>query len=221
MEKRLVLKKFDKSIKRSLGGLSSFLALHMGKNDSRCEWRKMMSQEQQTKKSESWEWIKAILIAVILMFIIRQFIFAPVVVDGESMFPTLEDRDRMIVSKINYRFGEPKRFDIIVFHAPSGKDYIKRVIGLPGDKVEYRNDTLYINGEEIKEPYLDELKVMYGGAVTNDFIADEIPEDHVFVLGDNRPESRDSRSIGPVPFEEIVGKTNIVFWPLRNIQIVK
>ncbi len=74
------------------------------------------------------------------------------------MMPTLENGDRMIVNKIGYMIGEPNRFDIVVFHAPEGKDYIKRVIGLPGDHIEYKNDQLYINGEPIEEPYLDEYK---------------------------------------------------------------
>ncbi len=77
-------------------------------------------------KKESWEWLKAIVVALLLAFLIRQFLFAPVIVDGESMMPTLEHNDRMIVNKIGYMFSEPKRFDIIVFHAPAGKDYIKR-----------------------------------------------------------------------------------------------
>lgn len=174
------------------------------------------------EKEESWEWIKAIAVALVLIFIIRQFVFAPVIVDGESMMPTLEHRDRMIVNKASYLFGDPKRHDIIVFHAPGGKDYIKRVIGLPGDTIEYENDRLYINGEEIEEPYLDELREMYGEEfVTNNFYFDEIPENHIFVLGDNRHHSRDSRDIGTVAVEEVVGKANIVFWPIRNIHIAK
>src|SRR5437763_449971 len=110
------------------------------------------------KKNELWEWTKALLIAVALAAVIRYFLFAPIVVDGLSMMPTLHDQDRMIVNKLSYEIGTPHRFDIIVFHAPEGKDYIKRVIGLPGDRIEYKNDTLYVNGKAYKEPYLDEYK---------------------------------------------------------------
>ncbi len=181
----------------------------------------MMKGEGQAR-SEAWEWLKAIAIALILMFIIRQFIAAPVVVDGESMLPTLEDRDRMIVNKLSYVIGEPKRFDIIVFHAPGGKDYIKRIIGLPGDTVEFRDNTLYINGEAVNEPFLERLKEMYDGTIPiSEFRIEHIPEDHVFVLGDHLPASRDSRSIGPVHVDEIVGKASVVFWPIRNIQVAK
>ena len=110
------------------------------------------------KKNELWEWTKALLIAVILAAVIRYFLFAPIVVDGLSMMPTLKDQDRMIVNKFSYNIGEPKRFDIIVFHAPEQKDYIKRVIGLPGDTIEYKDDTLFVNGKAYEEPYLDKYK---------------------------------------------------------------
>src|SRR3954469_25046316 len=103
------------------------------------------------KKNETFEWVKSILGALVIAFIIRSFFFTPIVVDGESMNPTLQDKDRMVVTKI----GEPKRFDIVVFHAPDGRDYIKRVIGLPGDSIEYKNDVLYINGKAYNEPYLE------------------------------------------------------------------
>ena len=86
------------------------------------------------------------------------------------MMPTLHDQDRMIVSKLSYEIGQPKRFDIIVFHAPEGKDYIKRVIGLPGDRIEYKNDTLYVNGKAYKEPYLAEYKKqLVDGPLTDPF----------------------------------------------------
>lgn len=111
-----------------------------------------------TNKNELWEWIKAIAIAVLLAVVIRYFLFAPIVVDGLSMMPTLHDQNRMIVNKFSYKIGDPDRFDIIVFHATAEKDYIKRIIGLPGDHIEYRNDTLYVNGKAYKEPYLDQYK---------------------------------------------------------------
>ena len=92
-------------------------------------------------KSEIFEWIKALAIAIVLAAIIRYFLFAPILVDGLSMTPTLHDGNRMVVNKIAYKIGEPERFDIVVFHATEEKDYIKRVIGLPGDKIEYKDDT--------------------------------------------------------------------------------
>ena len=94
--------------------------------------REACGMKEKKTKNESWEWIKALLIAFALAALIRVFLFTPIVVDGISMMPTLEDGDRMIVNKIGYTIGKPDRFDIVVFHAPEQKDYIKRIIGLPG-----------------------------------------------------------------------------------------
>lgn len=176
-------------------------------------------------KNELWEWGKALLVGVIVAFVIRAFLFTPVAVDGASMEPTLQDQDRMIVTKI----GEPKRFEIIVFHAPENKDYIKRVIGLPGDRIEFKDDTLYINGEPYDEPYLNEYKqeITDGGPLTDSFTlldtpvrSEVVPEGHLFVMGDNRRNSKDSRHIGAVPMDKVVGKTNVIFWPLKDMQIL-
>jgi signal peptidase I len=179
------------------------------------------------KKNELWEWTKALLIAVILAAVIRYFLFAPIVVDGLSMMPTLKDQDRMIVNKFSYNIGEPKRFDIIVFHAPEQKDYIKRVIGLPGDTIEYKEDTLYVNGKAYKEPYLDKYKQQVeDGPLTDPFTLEEkigrttVPEGELFVMGDNRRFSKDSRHIGTVSFDKIIGKTSVVYWPLNDAHIV-
>ena len=186
---------------------------------------------EQTKKekNEFWEWTKALLIAFAIAVLIRYFLFTPIVVDGDSMMPTLVDGDRMIVKKIGYTIGEPDRFDIVVFHAPEGKDYIKRVIGLPGDTVEYKDDQLYINGKPYDEPYLDQYKSeLTEGTLTQDFTLQDvdptlevIPEGYVFVMGDNRRYSKDSRHIGIVSEEKIIGNTSIVFWPISEMKIVK
>lgn len=180
------------------------------------------------KKNELWEWTKALVIAVVLAAIIRTFLFAPIVVDGLSMMPTLHNQDRMIVNKFSYKIGEPKRFDIIVFHAPEGKDYIKRVIGLPGDEIEYKDDILYVNGKAYEEPYLEEYKkAVIDGPLTEPFTLEEkigkkkVPEGQLFVMGDNRRYSKDSRHIGTIPMEKVLGKTKILYWPVKDIQIVK
>ena len=182
---------------------------------------------EKKKKNETWEWTKALLIAFGLAAIIRVFLFTPIVVDGISMMPTLEDGDKMVVNKIGYSIGKPDRFDIVVFHAPEQKDYIKRVIGLPGDEVEYRDDVLYINGEAMEEPYLEEYKAEIAETtLTEDFTLEGkiqekvVPEGHVFVLGDNRRKSKDSRHIGVVPIDEIIGNTKFIFWPMKNFGFV-
>lgn len=178
------------------------------------------------KENGLWEWMKALVIAVLLALVIRYFIFAPIVVDGLSMMPTLHDQDRMIVNKFSYRIGEPKRFDIVVFHAPENKDYIKRVIGLPGDTVEYKDDKLYINGKYYEEPYLDKYKKqVVDGPLTYPFTLEEItgkktvPKGELFVMGDNRRYSKDSRHIGTVSMDKVLGKASIVYWPISDFRI--
>jgi signal peptidase I len=177
-----------------------------------------------SKKNETWEWIKALSAALLLAGIIRFFLFAPVVVDGQSMMPTLQNGDRLIVSKI----GEPERFDIVVFHATEEKDYIKRVIGLPGDVIEYKNDSLYVNGNPVKEEYLKSYKEKTkDGNFTYDFTLMEVtgvqkvPEGQLFVLGDNRRNSEDSRNIGTVDQDLVLGKASLRFWPLSEIGFLK
>jgi signal peptidase I len=180
------------------------------------------------QKNELWEWTKALLIAVGLAALIRYFLFTPIVVDGLSMMPTLHNGDRMIVNKLSYTVGEPDRFDIVVFHAPEQKDYIKRVIGLPGDTVEYENDVLYINGKAYEEPYLEEYKEQVDdGLLTEDFTLEEkigqgtVPEGTLFVMGDNRRFSKDSRHIGVVDIDEVIGSTNVIYWPIQDIEIIR
>lgn len=182
----------------------------------------------QKEKNEIWEWSKAIIIALGLAFFIRFFLFTPILVDGESMLPTLENGDRMIVNKIEYQIQEPERYDIVVFHAPEEKDFIKRIIGLPGENIAYQNDQLYIDGDVVPEPYLEAYKQeLAAGTLTEDFTLEElfniekIPEDYVFVMGDNRRASKDSRYIGVIPIDEIIGTTNGVFWPLSSARIVE
>jgi signal peptidase I len=176
------------------------------------------------KKNETFEWIKSLGVALVIVLIVRAFLFTPILVDGASMNTTLHDQDRMIVSKI----GEPERFDIVVFHANEKQDYIKRVIGLPGDKIEYRDDTLYVNGKAYKEPYLDEQKAQIEGELTRSFKLEDtavgqaaVPEGHLFVMGDNRRNSTDSRMIGAVPIDQVVGTTNVVFYPFKDMKIIK
>ncbi|MGC4375618.1 signal peptidase I [Fictibacillus sp. Mic-4] len=176
------------------------------------------------QKNGTWEWVKALIIALLLAGVIRYFFFAPIVVDGESMMPTLHNKDRLIVNKI----ATPKRGDIIVFKATPTKDYIKRVIGLPGDEIMYKDDVLYVNGKQVKEPYLEpNKKITKDGNLTYDFTLEEItgkkrvPKGQLFVLGDNRRHSTDSRNIGTVPIDRVIGKASVRIWPISDIGVMK
>ncbi len=169
---------------------------------------------------EVYEWIKSLVIAGVLAYLIHTYLFALVVVSGTSMESTLLDHERLIMNKIAYRIGEPQNGDIVVFHATETDDYIKRVIGVPGDIIEYKEDTLYINGEIIKEPYLEEKKegLEAGLLLTDDFGPVEVPDGMVFVMGDNRRNSTDSRDLGPIAIDKIIGRVNYVIWPIPEIR---
>lgn len=150
----------------------------------------------------------SIIIAIILF---RTFFFTPVRVNGLSMYSTLNNGEIMILNKINYKFNDIKRGDIVVVKTKDDK-IIKRVIGLPGETLKIENNTLYIDGKERKEKYVYET--------TNDFDLkslgyDKIPKDCYFVMGDNRNNSADSRLIGCVKKNQIEGRTKLVIFPLR------
>ncbi len=188
--------------------------------------------EKKQIKNELFQWTKALVIAFAIAFFIRYFLFTPIIVDGESMEPTLHDEERMIVNKFDYKFNKPERYDIVVFHANEKEDFIKRVIGLPGEHISYKDDQLYINGEPKAEPYLEPLKKELKQSfttlhLTEDFTLEQytelttIPEGYVFVMGDNRQKSNDSRSIGLIPISQIVGTTSVVYWPLDEFRLVE
>lgn len=157
---------------------------------------------------------------VIFVVLIRTFLFSPVIVSGHSMDPTLQDRERVIALKT----AKINRFDIVTFPAPDVEktNYIKRVIGLPGDEVTYKDDQLYINGEPYDEPYLDEFKsqLPQGALLTPDF-SYKVPEDTYFVMGDNRLHSKDSRMVGPIDIEAISGNVKFSFWPPSKFGTIK
>ena len=147
------------------------------------------------------------LILSVLLFVGINQISARIKVDGISMKPTLQDGEFVIVNKLAYRFGEPQFGDVIIFHYPRNpdQDYIKRVIGLPGDSVRISNGSVIVNGETIDEPYI--------AAPPNYNSVWEVPQDSIFVLGDNRNQSSDSHNWGPVPLENVIGKALLIYWP--------
>lgn len=153
-------------------------------------------------KEKFREYIPYILI-VIVVLLIRLFVFSTVRVHGESMFPNLHEGDIMILNKIGYRFSDIKRFDIVVVDFKDSK-LIKRVIGLPGDTVAYKDNILYVNDEEIKDKYND--------IVQSDFEV-KLLNDEYFVMGDNRGDSLDSRLIGPVSRDQILGHASFTVFP--------
>ena len=176
-------------------------------------------------KSEWYSWIKSIVFAILIAILCRQFLFSPSTVYGESMSPTFEEKDKILISKIS----DIQRFDMVVFDAPDADEkYIKRVIGLPGDTVEMKDDVLYINGKATDEPYLDEIKKdLIFDKLTGDFSLTEItgesrvPEGSIFVMGDNRLYSKDSRFFGFVSEKAIMGEVKLRLFPFNKIGLLK
>lgn len=157
------------------------------------------------------------LIIIVVVILIKQFLFSPILVNGESMESTLHENDLMILDKISYRFSEIDRFDIVVLES-GGTKLIKRVIGLPGEHIEYKDNKLYIDHQEVKDPY--------GKGITydfqlEDFSLEKIPDDYYFVMGDNREDSVDSRIIGVVPKDDILGHAQFILFPLSRFGNVK
>ncbi len=173
-------------------------------------------EKKKTVGQEILSWILTFAVAIALALVIRTFIFEPVRVDGHSMDYTLADNEYMIVTKYDYLLGEPERFDVVICHYPErGRtNFVKRLVGLPGDTVSMLNGTLYVNGEAIDEPYITNKANYNMQAYT-------LKDDEYFVLGDNRSSSNDSHIIGPISREQIKGHVRCVAFPFKNARTVK
>lgn len=172
-------------------------------------------------KNEILEWIKTIAIAFALALLITQFV-RPTIVDGESMYPTLEHKDYLIINRIAYKIGKPTKGDIIVFETDlkqsngKNKDLVKRVIATEGDHIKIEDSKVYVNGELINEPYIEEN-------YTDGNIDITIPKGKLFTMGDNRERSKDSRmtDVGLVDESDVMGKVMIRLFPFDSIGYVK
>jgi signal peptidase I len=166
------------------------------------------------KRSVIWEWVETIVIALILALILRTFVVQPYEVHLSSMVPTLMEGDFILVSKLAYKLGTAQRGDVVVFIPPNGsdRDYVKRVIGLPGETIDIQDGQVKINGTPLVEPY---AKGQTTGGRYNHL---EIPKGMVFCMGDNRLNSSDSRNFGPVSISAMEGKTILLFWPFLHFK---
>ena len=198
------------------------------------------NKKEKVKRSvghEIFSWVMTLLIAVVAALLIRSFIFEPVRVDGESMLGTLKDKEIVFVSKFDYSstwlsfpwmndeakenaarivpWGEPQRFDVVICRYPGRGDtnFVKRVVGLPGDTVELREGYLYINGELMEEPWIED---QYRTGRLNTFGPYTVPEGHYFVMGDHRNNSNDSRSQGALERSSIIGHVRCVLFPFSS-----
>ncbi|MCL1948878.1 MAG: signal peptidase I [Turicibacter sp.] len=189
---------------------------------------------------EIFDWLKTIVAIFLVITFIHSYIFTPVLVDGQSMYPTLHDGDSVILWELFY---EPSLFDIVVFQVTEDTYFVKRVVGVPGQEVAYRNDQLYIDGEPVDQPYLAGAKGQVAaldnrwspdmGTFTEDFELEDIcrfngfegcqviPEGYYLMLGDNRPGSKDSRHIGLINQDQIMGRAIWVQWPMSRFGLIR
>ena len=178
------------------------------------EKKDAVKKQPKKQKSAVREWAETIIMAV-LLYVAIDFCIGRFRVENISMETTFTEGELVMVNKLNYRFNEPKRGDVVILHSPvePGKDYIKRMIGLPGDHIVAKGGALYINGEKIDEPWLHE-PIGYNGMW-------DVPEGEYFVLGDNRNHSSDSHIFGSVPRKNLVGNAFFVYfsWPPKNIHL--
>ena len=178
-------------------------------------------------KRELFEWVQAVVIAVVVAFVLKNYVLTLVKVQGESMEPTLQHADRIYVNRLMYK---PEKGDIIIFHPESDpkKPYVKRIIATEGDTVyiDFQSGEVYVNDELLDEPYISEPTHRYGSYIMRlieqgNYSKDNpivIEEGKIFAMGDNRNNSKDSREIGQVPIEDIMGHACFRFWPLNNLE---
>ncbi len=166
------------------------------------------------------EWVAVIVGALVVALVVKTFLIQAFYIPSESMVPTLEVGDRVLVNKLSYDFGDVDRGDLIVFHRPGGPgadgiaELIKRVIALPGETVEGRDNQVFIDGEPLDEDYLPEA------TITSSFGPEAVPADTVWVMGDNRSASDDSRRFKAIPQDNIVGRAFITIWPISQIGLL-
>ena len=184
-----------------------------------------MENERLTKKEQFkldlFDYGKTLLISFIMVYFVLRFLCIPVQVQGTSMYPTLEDKSVGISNKIGYDVDGLKRFDIAIIHVDSGEKYlVKRVVGLPGETISYHDGNLYVNGNIVEEPFLDEnYKKDYGLNFTSDIEEITLKEGEYYCLGDNRPFSKDSRSYGPFQASQVSSKGVFIFYPFDEFGV--
>jgi len=161
------------------------------------------------------EMAETLVIALVLATLIRAFVVASFVVDGISMVPTLQNGERLLINKFVYRLSEPQRGDVVVFRYPlhPDRDFIKRVMARGGETVEIREGTVYVDGQRVDEPYIPDPSHDTHAPVT-------VPPGHVYVMGDNRNNSEDSRMFGFVPLANIKGRAFWVYWPPQRMRLL-
>jgi signal peptidase I len=173
------------------------------------------------------EFIQSIVLALSVFVVLYLFVAQPNEVKGSSMYPNFKDKEYLLTEKLSYQFGNPKRGDVVIFKAPPSEpcsadecEYIKRVIGLPGDRVMVKSGDVYVNGKILDQSFLPEMVYSSSGEYMQEGIEVIVPDGQYLCFGDNRPNSRDGREFGPIKRDSIIGKAFFVYWPLAEISFV-
>ena len=191
------------------------LELHESEPDKKAD------EKKKNIKKEIKDWIVSLATALIVVFLLRTFLFTIIRVDGPSMSDTLLNNDRLYVDVLNMRLNGPDRFDVVILHYPNRtENFVKRVIGLPGDTIEVNEGVLTVNGTVYEEPYLTPERVSSFNRAANNFTV-TLGEDEYFVMGDNRDNSNDSRRVGVIKRSMFVGIVKRIIWPLNRWDFVE
>jgi signal peptidase I len=163
------------------------------------------------------EWVLIVVGALVVALVVKTFLIQAFYIPSLSMYSTLDKGDRVLVNKVSYHLHDIHRGDVVVFERPPNvpdngiKDLIKRVVGLPGDTLEAKDGSVYVNGKVLREPYLDD------GMQTVNLARQKVPADHIFVMGDNRVNSEDSRVFGAIDEDLVVGRAFVLVWPITQV----
>lgn len=173
------------------------------------------------------DFVQSIVLALAVFVLLYLFVAQPNEVKGSSMLPNFFDKEFLLTEKLSYQFGQPKRGDVVIFKAPASEpcaadqcEYIKRIIGLPGDKVMVKDGNVYLNGKLMDQSFLPAGVITNPGDFNQEGIEVTVPDGQYLCFGDNREHSRDGRVFGPVKKELIVGKAFFVYWPLSSVGLV-
>jgi signal peptidase I len=166
--------------------------------------------------------LEVIVFSIAIFLFVYLLVLQPHKIKGDSMQPNFPDGEYLITDKVTYRFSEPKRGDVVVFEAPggNGEEFIKRIIGLPGEKVGIKDGKVFINSQHLAESYITQSMLTTGSTFLRDGQEVVVTENNYFVLGDNRPSSSDSRTWGFVPKESITGRSWVIYWPPQRAGLV-
>lgn len=169
-----------------------------------------------------FDFLQGIVVIMAILVMVYLFIMSPQEINGASMEPNFYNGEYILTNKVSYKIGLPTRGDVVIFKSPRNKDidYIKRVIGLPGDEVELRDSTFFVNGLEVEEPYIPEGTYTYGGSYLQEDSSIVVPEGMYFVVGDNRQHSSDSREFGPIPLEDFIGQAFLRYFPFDRAGVL-